>query len=140
MNVNSKFFGPNRASTCVVFICCTVFQVIPASGAGNRFAAEGARLSAAIERNLIEKNICRADATDCSKQIRLYGGHGNKVNYSIYAPDKKALAATIAFVVENGMEITGGVPISVSVYPRSRESYGNMFFSPHPTISLEISK
>lgn len=77
---------------------------------------------------------------DCSKKIRLYGGHGNQVNYSIYAPDKKALAATIAFVVENGMEITGGVPISVSVYPRSRESYGNMFFSPNPTISLEISK
>jgi hypothetical protein len=70
----------------------------------------------------------------------MYGGHGNQVNFSIYKPDRKILAATFEFLIAHGLEITSGVPIAIRVYPKSREEYGNIVFSPKPTIQLEIKK
>jgi glutamate-1-semialdehyde aminotransferase len=111
------------------------------TGCGERYTKEGGELSAEINKELIAQGFC-SSPKECNQILRTYVGHGNHVNYSIYAPqNKSALAAVFKLLIERGMKITHGVPISVIVYPNTREEYGNtLFYSPEPSIILEIKQ
>lgn len=115
-------------------------QTEPALAMGEKYAEQGNRLGRAIEQHLIDKKICSNDAQRCVKKLTMYGGHGNRINFSIYAPDRQALAAMFSFLVQHGMEVTGGIPISITVYPKTRAAYGNIFFSPPEQMTMEINR
>lgn len=113
----------------------------PALATGEKYASQGNRLSMAITQYLIEKKICVAGGQACSKKLETYGGHGNRVNYSVYGADKQALSAMLTFIIEHGIKVTDGVPISVFVYPNSRISYGSMLFNePSPVLTLKVDQ
>lgn len=122
-----------------------VFSVMllakPASGVGEKYSEQGSQVAKAVNQILVKKGICKPDLSDCTKKLTMYGGHGNRVNFSIYNPDKRALAAMVEFLIDDGIRITEGVPIHIYVYANSRESYGSLLFSaPKPVIYLEINK
>ncbi len=109
-------------------------------GCGEKYSTQGRALSKKIDDYLISRGIC-STVKDCNVKFETYEGHGNQVNYSIYNPkDRKGLAVLIEFVIENGIQITGGVPISISVYPKSRKDYGNFIFNPETIIKVEVIK
>jgi hypothetical protein len=116
-----------------------IFANKPAMAVGEQYREQGNALSKAIFQELIKTGLCK-DTNDVIGKLPMYGGHGNQINFSIYKPDRKILAATIEFLIAHGFEITGGVPIAIRVYPKSREEYGNFLISPKPTIQLEINE
>jgi hypothetical protein len=111
----------------------------PAMAMGEKYSEQGHTLSKAIYQELIRTGLCK-DSDEVIARLPMYGGHGNQVNFSIYKPDRKILAATVEFLIAHGFEITGGIPIAIRVYPKSREEYGNIVISPKPTIQLEIDE
>lgn len=118
----------------IFFLCC--FMV----GCGEKYTKQGGDLSKKIEEHLIETGIC-STRKECNAQLEVYVGHGNAVHYTIYNPkNRKALAAFIKYVIENGIQITDGIPIFITVYPKSRQSYGNSIFRSKPIIKIEVSK
>ena len=129
---------------CTTLLIVGVLSLLPAGSAlaiGEKYADQGARLGRAIDKHLIDQKICMSGGQDCNRKLPMYGGHGNKINFSIYAPDKQALAAMVAYLIEHGMEVTGGVPISITVYPKTREAYASLLFSsPDPSITFKIDK
>lgn len=130
----------NNLKTIVISILLLVnFFMGSAIAMGEKYSEQGQALSKAIDRELINSGLCK-DYNDVKNKLLMYGGHGNQVNFSIYKPDRKILAATFEFLIAHGLEITGGVPIAIRVYPKSREEYGNIVFSPNPTIQLEIKE
>jgi hypothetical protein len=121
-----------------IFLLIT-FSIEPVMAMGEKYSKQGDALSKAMDRELINRGLCK-DFNDINNKLPMFGGHGNQVNFSIYKPDRKILAATFEFLIAHGIEITGGVPIAIRVYPKSREEYGNIVFSPKPTIQLEIKE
>lgn len=101
------------------------------------YTIEGNELSSEINKELIAKGLCKLPK-ECQSVLEMYGGHGNQVNFSIYAPNKLALKTVFQFLIERGIDITHGIPISVKVYPKSRDEYGNFNFNSKPSITLEI--
>ncbi len=135
------------ASITSKILCGSLFLAItfllmegkPAMAMGEKYIEQGNLLSKALDKELINRGICK-DVTDCQNKVPMYGGHGNQVNFTVYKPDQKALAATFDFLIMHGIEITKGVAISIRVYPKSREEYGNVIWPLNPTISLEIKE
>jgi hypothetical protein len=110
------------------------------SGCGEKYSNEGHLLFQEIHKNLISQGICLSEK-NCYEKFEIKGGHGNQVNFSIYNPhSRKGLAIMIKFIVESGLKITKGIPISIYVYPKSRKEYGNFLIGPKPMIEMEISK
>jgi hypothetical protein len=94
------------------------------TGCGTRNTDEARLLGGAMIDHLSEKGICHT-AHECSRKFDWTGEHENGVHWNIYdASDRKAVATLINFVVEHGIEITGGVPISITVYPMLRKDIG----------------
>lgn len=120
----------------LAILLATVFAN-SARAMGEKYTNEGQALSAEIDKELIRQKLCK-DSADCFLIVPMYGGHGNRVNFTIYKPDKKALAVIFQFLILYGTEITKGIPISITVFPKSREEYGNMFFTKEAIIELEI--
>lgn len=113
--------------------------IISISGCGEKYSVQGHLLFQEIHKHLINSGIC-ISKKECYKKFEIYGGHGNRVNFSVYnQKDNKELTQLIGFIVERGYKITGGVPISVSVYPKIRADYGNILISPKPMMTLEIN-
>lgn len=129
----------NMKVILISILLVALFSIGVANAMGEKYREQGQALSMAIDRELISRGLCK-DFNDVKSKLLMYGGHGNHVNFSIYQPDRKVLAITFEFIVAHGLEVTGGVPISVSVYPKSREEYGNIIFSPNPTIQLEVKE
>lgn len=121
----------------VLFFCGVMILLFV--GCGEKYSEQGHLLSKKINESMIAAGIC-STFNECKTQLEIYGGHGNQVNYTIYNPDRKALAVLIEYVIENGIQITGGVPISISVYPKPREDYGNFFFQPNAMIKVEVTQ
>ena len=114
--------------------------IISISGCGEKYSEQGHLLFQEIHKHLINSEIC-ISKKECYKKFEIYHSHGNRVNFSIYnQKNNKKLSELIGFIVENGYKITGGVPISIYVYPKTRADYGNFLISPKPMMTLEINK
>ena len=119
-----------RLLIAVSFICI--------GGCGERYKNEGNRLKEEINRELIAQHLCLS-VSECNKIFVTYSGHDNHVNFSFYAPDRFVLAVVFKFLIEKGIIITNGVPISIKVYPKPIEEYKNNLFNA-PIITLEITQ
>jgi hypothetical protein len=102
-----------------------------------KYSKQAQYLTAELDKELIKQGLCK-DTPDCFNKLPMYGGHGNKINFTVYKPDLQVLAVMFQFLVLHGREITSGIPISVSVFPKSREEYGTKIFAPEAIIELEI--
>lgn len=121
----------------IVFIIAIIFGKVPIMG-GEMYTKEGEALGAEITKELINQGFCKTNH-ECNQVLEIYAAHGNRVNFSIYGPkNKSALATVIKLIVERGIQLTSGIPISVRVFPKSRNEYGDIFLEPKSIIRLEI--
>ena len=74
----------------ILFTASCLLKGSPALAIGEKYSKQGAKLGQAISKNLVGEKICKEDSSDCARKLSMYGGHGDRVNFSIYAPDKKA--------------------------------------------------
>lgn len=112
---------------------------------GEKYVEQGNKLSAAIHKELIGRGYCNNTPGNCFKVLPIYGEHGNRVNISVYAistTNRAALNAIVNLIVEQGVAITQGVPISFTAYDSPHDDYVNLgIFRPKdPILSLEINK
>lgn len=127
---------------CIVFMAWGAMKLLDLLGgySDGKYSKQGNQLLKSIDMDLISRGFC-STVNECKTQLEVYGEHGNRINYSIYGPkNRNVLAAFIGFVVENGTEITGGVPISISVYPKSSEQYGNPLVRGETMIKVEVTQ
>lgn len=123
----------------IIFITVVLFGKVFMMG-GEMYTKEGEILSIEINKELIAQGFCK-NGRECNEVLEMYGGHGNHVNFTIFAPkNKPALAAVFKLIVERGIQITNGVSITVVVYPKSRNEYGYMILKPKSIIRLEIEQ
>ena len=108
-------------------------------GCGEKFSEQGRSFATKAIQALIDKRMCR-DAKDCHSKMDIAGADGNQVHVVIYdVKDRQALAAYIEFSIAHGIEITGGVPISITVYSKPRNEYVNKIFSrKNPIVEVEV--
>ncbi len=120
-------------------IILAALLIIFITGCVEKYNKQGHALSKELNNHLMKQGFCTSK--NCKRDFEIFGGHGNRVNFSIYNPkDKKVLASIIEYVVEHGLQVTGGVPISIYVYPKSRKEYGNFLFRPETILKLEVTK
>ncbi len=124
---------------CVVFF---VFGVICSMSLGcvEKYRDQGNLLSKESNKYLISRGFCSVPQ-ECNKKLGAYAGHGNRINYSIYIKNNRAMiAAFVGFVIEKGFKISKGIPITIRVYPKTREEYGSFFFKPKEIIKVEVNQ
>lgn len=128
----------------VVLACTTIFAVDDSFAMGEKFAEQGHLLAAEIYKELIQRGFC-GDPGSCNKLLPIYGGHGNRVNFSTYGISEKnreALSVVVSLIVRRGIVITQGVPIGFVAYAKPHEDYVNqgLFRSKEPILTLEVNK
>lgn len=132
----------NRALSPVFSIIhyITISFLLTLTGCGEKYSTQGNMLTKKIYEHMIYEKIC-SDINDCNNNVEIYTSHGNRVNYMLYnVKNRKILSSIIEFIVENGINITNGVPISVSVYPEPRKYYGNFHIFTKKIIEIEVEK
>lgn len=129
MDMGNKLFEVSILIVLSITIC----------GCGEKYARQGELLSAAIKRNH-EKERCLS-SENCWSNFEVFGEHGNRVNINIYGVDsEKDISGTLMFVSENGLRITGGVPISLRFFREKKEDLLNESKFATPTQMLRIDK
>ncbi len=126
-----------RFTQTIWLLIATVFA-ISITGCGEPYRNEGDKLNEEIHKELIAQKMCNS-TRECNQVFRASSSHDSQLNYSVYAPNKLVLATAFKVVIEKGMKITNGVPISIKVYPKTREEYGNNPFYTS-TITLEVKQ
>lgn len=112
---------------------------------GERYTDQGGRLSAATIDMLIAKGFCKTPR-ECHGFLPRYGGHGDRVRTSFYEIGKKnsqAFHAVIELVIQDGIRITDGVPITIRGYRETHEEYrksGLFLKDVKPFLILEVNK
>lgn len=131
---------------CVLTISFAVLAFGEGSAvhAGEQFAEPGNALGVEIIRELVRRGFC-TDAAKCHRLIEIYGGHGNRVNFSVYGINERnrdALNIVVELMVRRGIVITRGVPIKLWVYVISHDDYVKLgiFQSIDAVLILEINK
>ena len=128
--------GAVRSAVVAGELCILVLL----AGCGENFTKEGNSLGLAINGQLVAQKLC-VDASECQKKFEMYGGHGNQVNFSVYAVrDPKLVQAVTGFVASEGIRITKGVPISIAFYADDHKNHVNVFNFSKPIIQLEVLK
>lgn len=113
--------------------------------AGEQFTEQGGKLTAAINKELIRKDLCKTPR-DCNDLLPGYVAHGDRVRIALYEVSEKngkALNAVVEFIVNDGMKITGGIPITLTGYRETQEEYRNsglLFKGIKPFLILELNK
>ena len=132
----SSLSSTKRLLGLAIGLCVALIQ----AGCGEKFTQEGNALGVAINEHLIAQKLC-LDTSDCQKQLEMYGGHGNRVNFSAYAvKNLKLVHAVTGFVASDGVRITKGVPISIAFYADAHENHVNTLNFSKPIIKLEVNK
>ena len=112
--------------------------------AGERFTEPGNALGVEITQELVRRKLC-ANAADCQELIPIYGGHGNRVNFTAYGVGEKnrdALAVVVEVITRRGIHVTRGVPINFRAYQKPHDEYVNLGFfrAKEPILILDVSK
>lgn len=125
----------------LVLFFCICFISLAVEGCGEKYSEQGNLLYSKIFEHLIERRICTT-VDECKADLEIHGKYRNQVNFAVYSPKnrKTALAAFIEFIVENGVKITGGVPITILIKVESKEESGNSLFGNKTVIKLEITQ
>lgn len=111
------------------------------AGCGEKYRTEGNALSKQLFDILIKNGYCK-NYDECYAKEVMYGEDGDRVYLGIYGiSDQKLLGEVLSFVVTEGRQITGGVPITVSVFSGKKREYVNSIksFTAKPVIHLEIN-
>ena len=111
------------------------------TGCGEKYSKQGHRLGKKVHEILLHEHYCqRTNNKNC--QGVLFGEHGNRVNLNLYGiHDQKIITSVLTMVVTDGLQITGGVPITIRFYAKPKEELlGLKAFTASPSIILEVNE
>lgn len=103
----------------------TLLTIAASSGAGSGFSVEGNRLSAELDKHLIQAGHCR-DFASCNEVATIYRRDGREIEFNLYsATNPEIVSVVFGFVAANGLRLTNGKPVVLSAFPKSKEEYVN---------------
>lgn len=139
-----RYFFPRAWIAWLLIVFTSLFN-LGAIAMGEKYAEQGGRLSAAIKDMLIVKGFCKTPR-DCHDLLPSYGGHGDRVRsafYEVGERNSEAFNAIVGLVVQDGIRITSGTPITITGYRETHEEYrksGVLSKDVKPFLILEVSK
>lgn len=108
--------------------------------AGNNFSSEGNKLYKSLANHLIEKGVC-IDYGSCWEKTNIYREDDTKIRINMYNQKSKNLASVVAqFLIENGISITEGKPITLKAFSESKDKHLGVFGRKDQLFKLEIEK
>ena len=133
-----------RIISIKVVLLIAFLGVTDVSTAGSGFSDQGNALSKALSEHLTKKKVCR-DYQNCHQLLQMHGEDGGgRIYFSMYGQADAALSSMVAgFLVANGLEITGGMPITLFVFKGPKTQYWGflaMIRKSQESIKLEINK
>lgn len=131
----------HRAKYFAIALTLAGLSVSGESMAGGRFSNQGNALSKALLDELMRKGVC-TDNQSCSNATQMYREDGDRIYLNMYGQTDPSLGITVArFILENGLRVADGMPITLRVYstPKSQE-VGSIFRKKVEIIKLEVNK
>lgn len=129
-----------RAQRLTLILCvCAVSLML--MGVGEKYRKQGNALSLRVYDVLLREKYC-TDLQDCHRKEVMFGEDGNRVNLHLYGVhDRKVIASVLSVVAAEGMGITGGVPITIRFFLKSKkELLGLKSFTASPAIIMEVNE
>lgn len=125
----------------LVLFFCVCFIGLAIEGCGEKYSKQGNLLYNKIYEHLMERRICPT-VEECKAELEINGTYRNQVSFTVNSSKnrKAALAVFTEFVVENGIKITGGVPIEISIYVKPGDGSEGSFFGGKTVIKMEITQ
>lgn len=125
-------------------ICVSVFfGFCGFAQGGDKFSSQGNALYKALLDELIKGGIC-TDNQSCFDALQMYREDGDRIYMNMYAQTDNSLSAIVAkFIMENGLRITGGMPITLRIYvePKSQHlGWKSVFGINQEAVKLEVGK
>jgi len=116
-----------------LFLCAVSLMLL---GMGEKYSEQGGRLGRRIHTLLMTEGYYKKN-----NEV-LFGEHGNRVNLHLYGiHDHKVIASVLSVVAAEGMEITGGVPITIRFFSKpQKELLGLKSFTASPAIIMEVNE
>lgn len=128
----------------LISLVLTMFFYRGAMAMGERYAEQGGRLTGVLRTAMIEKGFCRS-TQECQNLLPGTAAHGDRVRIAYYEVSERnieALSFLVGIVIRHGLEITSGVPITITAYKESHEEYrkSGFFSSIKPFLAVEVNK
>lgn len=126
----------------VVYVLIASFALPENSMSGDKFSSQGNALYKSILDELIRQGVC-SDNQSCSNALRLYSEDGDRIYMNMYGQTDKRLGSVVAkHIIENGIGLTGGVPITLRIYAsqKSENTGFRSFIKRGASVTLEIDK
>ena len=119
------------------------FSYVEQARAGSIFSQEAEMLINALHKDLIKKRVCDNDFM-CSEMLQTLTEGNKRIYLNMYGQTDTVLASyVVAFFIEKGKIITGGIPITLRVFPKPKTEYMGLkyaFGSNEYLIKLELNK
>lgn len=112
---------------------------------GEKYSEQGGRLTSALRAALIAHGYCHSPQ-ECQKLLPGTAAHGDRVRIAYYEVNDRNISALmflIDMVVRQGIDITGGIPITITAYKETHEEYRESGFflkGVKPFMILEVNK
>lgn len=125
----------------LTLIFCVCAMSLMLMGMGEKYSEQGGRLGKRIHALLITEGYCAKNNNLNCKDV-LFGEDGNRVNLHLYGVhDRKVIASVLSVVAAEGMEITGGVPITIRFFSKpKKELLWLKSFTASPAIIMEVNE
>lgn len=131
-----------RQTLTITFASALFFSQPASAGAG--FSEQGNALSKALYNDLLKKGIC-TNVRACAESLQMYREDGKRIYVNMYGQKNTILASKVAaFYIEKGLNITGGMPITLKVFTGPKTQYlgliKGLFGNNEEILKLELNK
>lgn len=143
MSICRILFSWRRAVLSIVFLFAYLGTESVSMAAGEKYSEQGHALSKALVVELVKEKIC-VDVKACAEMLQMYGEDGDRIHLHIYSQTNRSFVSAVSrYLIESGLKVTGGVPITLLAFPGSHAQYMGIkaaFGSKEYAIKLEINK
>ncbi|MBK8676840.1 MAG: hypothetical protein IPN27_10795 [Cellvibrionales bacterium] len=139
MRTTSKKLFFLKSSRWLMFLGVILLS-INAFAIGEKNSKQGHALGKELFEILVQYKLC-ASVAECNQKRFIYGENGDRIYLNFYGISDRFLIAKITgYVVENGLKITEGVPISIVFYSGKKErSTWYKKYTGDPILRIEVN-
>jgi hypothetical protein len=118
--IKNNLFSFFRLTTIVItLLAALIFSELSFAG----YSDQGDALSQALYEDLVKKRVC-SNMPACSQMLQMYGSDGKRILLNMYAQkDTVLVSKVVAFLVEKGLKISRGMPITLKVFSAPKSKY-----------------
>ena len=143
MLIKNSLFAFFRLTTITItLLSALLFSELSFAGAG--FTEQGNALTAALYDELVKQKVCSINTQLSTCSLQMLRADGKRIHLNMYGQTDTLLASKVAaFLVEKGIIITRGMPITLKVFPAPKTEYlglKSVFGLTDATLKLEINK